>query len=589
MKKSRQMEKEFKVLKQQLGQIEEIAAYTRVSQLWSHEAAVRKKLKALKQMEGKGIKGFDAIYEGYRTLLDNLSQRILEDYNEKNKKAYKLSEIIVENPEEYLNSGILTVLMKVHIPKKIAHAFEVHFPANPKDEYTLARGMKRKVYLHLGDTNTGKTYHAIKRLMEADSGIYLAPLRILALEIYERLNDEGVKCNLLTGEEEMLVEGARHISSTVEKLNIDKHYEVAVIDEIQMIGDSQRGAAWTRALLGLQCKELHICGAKNAQDLLIRILEDCQDVIDVKTYMRNVPLEVEEQYFDLKGAMAGDALITFSKKRVLELAKRYKDRGIKTSVIYGDLPPEVRRLQYQEFITRENELLVSTDAVGMGVNLPIRRIVFMDIKKFDGEEVRYLTSQEVKQIAGRAGRKGIYEVGYVNAAGGKASFIKESISCEDEPIGEAVLGPSEALLAIEELPLKEKLALWATREEKISLYRKMDVRDYLIILDRIKKYKLSESVQWKLMKLPFDVGNEVLCDTFLEFVNEYFIRKSATLTKPVEGERTLENLETYYQKINLYYSFSKNFGLEFDEEWVYAEREKISEKINQLLVNIKIN
>ena len=94
------MEKEFKILKQQLGQIEEIAAYTRVSQLWSHEAAVRKKLKVLKQMEGKGIKGFDAIYEGYRTLLDNLSQRILEDYNEKNKKAYKLSEIIAEKTEE---------------------------------------------------------------------------------------------------------------------------------------------------------------------------------------------------------------------------------------------------------------------------------------------------------------------------------------------------------------------------------------------------------------------------------------------------------------------------------------------------------
>ena len=59
------MEKEFKILKQQLGQIEEIAAYTRVSQLWSHEAAVRKKLKVLKQMEGKGIKGFDAIYAAY--------------------------------------------------------------------------------------------------------------------------------------------------------------------------------------------------------------------------------------------------------------------------------------------------------------------------------------------------------------------------------------------------------------------------------------------------------------------------------------------------------------------------------------------
>lgn len=585
MKKNRQMEKEFKILKQQLGQIREIVGYTRVSQLWSHEAAVRKKLKALAQMEGKGFKGFEEIYEGYKQLLDDLSQRILEDYNEKNKKSYKLDEIIAENLEEYRSSGIITVLMTTHIPKKIAVAFEIHFPTNPKDEYILARRMKRKVYLHLGETNTGKTYYALQRLMQSSSGIYLAPLRILALEIYERLNEDGVKCHLLTGEEEVKVEGAMHISSTVEKLNIDQKYDVAVIDEIQMIGDSQRGAAWTRALLGLQCKELHICGAKNAEGILNEILEDCQDDIEIKTYVRNVPLEVEEQYFDLKGVMPGDALITFSKKRVLEFAKHYKERGIKTSVIYGDLPPEVRKLQYQDFINKENQLLVSTDAIGMGVNLPIRRIVFMDIKKFDGDEVRYLTSQEVKQIAGRAGRKGIYEVGYVNASGGKTAFIKENILCEDEPIQEAVLGPSEALLAIDELPLKEKLALWATREEKLSMYRKMDVRDYLLILELVKKYKLSEQTQWKLMKLPFDVGNDVLCQTVIDFVEEYFVRKSKALTKPEEGEKTLENLETCYQKINLYYSFSKNFGLDFDEEWIYEQREKISEKINQLLMN----
>lgn len=233
-------------------------------------------------------------------------------------------------------------------------------------------------------------------------------------------------------------------------------------------------------------------------------------------------------------------------------------------------------------------MLVSTDAIGMGVNLPIRRIVFMDIKKFDGDEVRYLTSQEVKQIAGRAGRKGIYEVGYVNATGRKISFIKESILCEDEPIEEAVLGPSEALLVIEELPLKEKLALWATREEKISLYRKMDVRDYLIILELIKKYKLSEETQWKLMKLPFDVGNDALCETFIDFVKEYFVKKSKTLTQPLVSEKSLDELETYYQKINLYYSFSKKFGLDFDKEWVYEQRTKISEEINSLLVAIKI-
>ncbi len=73
--------------------------------------------------------------------------------------------------------------------------------------------------------------------------MYLAPLRILALENYERLNREGVPCNLVTGEEELLTENARHVSSTVEKLDLDREYDVAVIDEIQMIGNSQRGQA----------------------------------------------------------------------------------------------------------------------------------------------------------------------------------------------------------------------------------------------------------------------------------------------------------------------------------------------------------
>ena len=49
----------------------------------------------------------------------------------------------------------------------------------------------------------------------------------------------------------------------------------------------------------------------------------------------------------------------------------------------------------------------------MGLNLPIRRIVFLENEKFDGTRRRRLTSQEVKQIAGRAGRKGIYDVGKV--------------------------------------------------------------------------------------------------------------------------------------------------------------------------------
>ena len=148
----------------------------------------------------------------------------------------------------------------------------------------------------------------------------------------------------------------------------------------------------------------------------------------------------------------------------MEIAQDYSNNNIKTSIIYGDLPPEVRKMQYDQFINKENKVLVTTDAIGMGVNLPIRRIVFMSIRKFDGEEVRELTSQEIKQVAGRAGRKGIYDVGYVAGVSDTHNIISHKLEERDETIKQAVIGPSEAILTIKSLPLNEKLVLWKTRD-----------------------------------------------------------------------------------------------------------------------------
>ena len=51
----------------------------------------------------------------------------------------------------------------------------------------------------------------------------------------------------------------------------------------------------------------------------------------------------------------------------------------------------------------------------MGLNLPIRRVIFSSIDKFDGIASRPINATEVRQIAGRAGRFGIYDTGYVSA------------------------------------------------------------------------------------------------------------------------------------------------------------------------------
>lgn len=579
-------ERDFLKIKKQFRQIEEIAKHTKGNALWEHEAAVRKKLKALKELEKESFKDYKIIYNNYLELLEYISRRLMDGYNKKNNTSFKFDDVVKGNRQSFLKSGIISVLITKHIPDFISGEFDRVFPGNPKDEYPDARKIKRKIILHLGETNTGKTYNAMEQLKKASKGIYLSPLRILALENFERLNREGVKCNLITGEEEIIVEGADHISCTIEKLNTDEEYDVSVIDEIQMIKDDQRGAGWTRALLGLKSREIHICGALNAKHLLIKILEDCGDEYEIREYVRDVPLLVQDSPFYYKDIEPGDALVVFSKKRVLELAYHYSNLGIKASLIYGDLPPEVRKMQYSLFLNKESTILITTDAIGMGVNLPIRRIVFMDVKKFDGNEVRYLNSQEVKQIAGRAGRKGIYDTGYAASQGNTQEFIRESLETEDEIIEEAVLGPSEAILKISSLTLREKLALWSTKEEKTPYYRKMDITEYLIVLDSIKSYRLDQMTQWKLMRVPFDVSNNDMMSAFLNYADELFISKRNSISKPQCANKGLYELEIYYQKINLYYSLSKAFNLEFDEEWVYENRIKVSDDINAILKSI---
>lgn len=580
------MQRDFKKIKNQYNQIESITKHTKGHSLIENETTIRKKILKLIEMKDEGFKDYHYVLDNYNGLLEVVGREILRDYNKKNNCNFDYYNVARDNYNILVNSGIITVLTSNHIPKIIAKEFEENFPENPKDEYKEVRFTKRKFVIHLGDTNTGKTYNAIKKLKESISGVYLSPLRILALENFERLNNEGVLCNLQTGEEEIQKDGATHLSCTIEKLNLKEEYQIAIIDEIQMISDLERGSAWTRALLGVRAKEVHICGAINALEIILKILDDLREPYEIIKYNRRIPLIVEDKEFSSNQVEKGDALVVFSKKKVLELAEEYSSRGIKPSIIYGDLPPEVRRLQYTQFVKGESSILISTDAIGMGVNLPIRRIIFLSMRKFDGNEIRELTSQEVKQIAGRAGRIGIYNEGYVTSSLGNIEIIKEKLIEEDSNIKQAVIGPSDAILKIKELPLIEKLALWSTREEKIEFYRKMDISNYIIVLDKIKGLNIKEGIQWKLLKIPFDVLSDELMEQFLFYVDELFIVKNKIISKPILSGISLDELEIYYQKVNMYYAFGKVFKINVDFEWVYKERIRLSEEINLILLNI---
>jgi ATP-dependent RNA helicase SUPV3L1/SUV3 len=273
---------------------------------------------------------------------------------------------------------------------------------------------RRSFEYFVGPTNSGKTHAALEILRSAESGVYLAPLRLLALEVFERLNDLGAPASLITGEERILNPAARYVSSTVEMADLQRRVEVAVVDEVQMLEDAQRGWAWTLALAGIRAQRVVLCGSAEGLQAARRLADRLGVPLTVRSFERKNPLRVVGA-IGLPQLRRGDALVAFSRKAVVELQGAVAKIGLTSAAIYGSLSPAVRRREAERFREGSADVLIATDAIGLGLNLPIRRLIFSAIEKFDGVADRLLTPYEIRQIAGRAGRFGIHEDGQVAA------------------------------------------------------------------------------------------------------------------------------------------------------------------------------
>ncbi|KAF9894728.1 RNA helicase [Aspergillus nanangensis] len=285
---------------------------------------------------------------------------------------------------------------------------DLRFPA---EWYPQARSMQRTIHLHVGPTNSGKTYHALKRLEASKSGFYAGPLRLLAQEVYNRFQASGISCSLVTGDEVKIPEGQAPsiVSNTVEMVNLGQPYEVGVIDEIQMMADTKRGWAWTRAVLGSRAKELHLCGETRAVPLVRELAALTGDKLEIHRYERLNPLKVMEKSLkgDLRNLQKGDCLVAFSRVGIHALkADIEKVTGRRAAIVYGSLPAEIRTQQASLFNDSSNDYdyLVASDAIGMGLNLSVKRIIFETLVKRVPGGLQRLTVPEIKQIAGRAGR-----------------------------------------------------------------------------------------------------------------------------------------------------------------------------------------
>ncbi|KAK8163273.1 P-loop containing nucleoside triphosphate hydrolase protein [Phyllosticta citribraziliensis] len=281
----------------------------------------------------------------------------------------------------------------------------------PTEWFSKTRSSPRKIIMHVGPTNSGKTYHALKRLEEL-GGVYAGPLRLLAHEVYTRMNAKGIVANLVTGEERRRSqhEGNLQITAcTVEMVPLASKIKVAVIDEIQMIGHIERGWAWTQAVLGVQADEVHLCGEARSVPLIRSLAASMGEDFEVRNYERLTPLEMDKKAIgpELKGLRPGDCIVAFSKMDIHMIkANIQKKYGLQVAIVYGSLPPETRAHQARLFNDPDSgyDILVASDAIGMGLNLSIKRIIFNSTYKFNGFEVVRMSLPDFKQIAGRAGR-----------------------------------------------------------------------------------------------------------------------------------------------------------------------------------------
>ena len=483
-----------------------------------------------------------------------------------------------------LKEGLSTVWSVWYVPQAIRTSLSLLIALNPKDEYPEARAMRRRFVLHLGGTNTGKTYSGFQRLKQAKTGVYLAPLRLLALEAQETLLDAGVNCSLSTGEEEDIREGDTHIAATPEKLELKRRYDMAVIDECQMIADRQRGYAWTRAILGVLAPEVHLCAAPEARDLLLRLIESCGDVCEVELHQRTTPLICMSRTVDFHRVQPGDALITFSKVGVLSVAEDLRQSGKEPAIIYGALPYATRRKQMKGFLDGEMSYIVSTDAIGMGLNLPIRRIIFMETEKFDGVERRELRPEEIRQIAGRAGRFGMYDRGYVGATQNLGT-IRAGLEAPVTPLEYAVAGFSDLVLQAD-FDLLEVLTEW-NKMPTVEPYRKLDISRYISLISKIREmgFLLTKDQELRAANIPFDETEDALRELFFQFLRRWQQGESVEQPGLPEGEPTLPELEQYYRKLDLYFSFAKAFDCPVDLDKLYDSRERVAEEINEILLH----
>ena len=231
-----------------------------------------------------------------------------------------------------------------------------------------------------------------------------------------------------------------------------------VMDEFHYYSDRERGVAWQVPLLTLpQSRFLLMSATIGATDFFERDLtkHTGRETVTVRSSQRPVPLdfsystneistEVQKLVNEGKApvyvvhftqtAAASNAQNFMSLDLCSKEEKQAINEAIKEVRFSSPYGPDVKRWLKQgiglhhagilpkyrilcEKLAQKGLLKVicGTDTLGVGVNVPIRTVLFTQLCKYSGDKTAILTARDFHQIAGRAGRKGFDDVGYVVA------------------------------------------------------------------------------------------------------------------------------------------------------------------------------
>ncbi|XP_040293981.1 ATP-dependent RNA helicase SUPV3L1, mitochondrial [Bufo bufo] len=458
----------------------------------------------------------------------------------------------------------------------------------PPNWYPEARAIQRKIIFHSGPTNSGKTYHAIQRYLSAKSGIYCGPLKLLAHEIYKKSNDAGVSCDLITGEELIHVdpEGkpSAHAACTVEMCSVNTPYEVAVIDEIQMVRDPGRGWAWTRALLGLCAQEIHLCGEAAAIHLVTELMYTTGEEVEVRNYERLTSLKLLDHALQsLNNLRPGDCIVCFNKNDIFSVSRQIEARGLECAVIYGSLPPGTKIAQANKFNDPDDpcKILVATDAIGMGLNLSIKRIIFNSLVKptvnEKGEkEIDTITTSQALQIAGRAGRfSSLFKEGEVTTMVQEdLPLLKEILNKPVNDIQAAGLHPTAEQIEmfayhLPDATLANLIDIFVSLSQVDGLYFVCNIEDFKFVADMIQHIPLNLRARYVFCTAPINRNLPFVCTSLLRFARQFSRNEPLTFqwvckhvhwpVSPPKTIKDLMHLEAVHDILDLYLWLSYRF------------------------------